>query len=508
MGSRTVSTRDMRAYEINSEAMGVPTIMLMENAGASVARAVEEGLGGGSGRRVAVIAGKGGKAGDGFVAARHLAALGARVKVYLLYPPESIKHPDASRNLDILTRTGNVELAKWRGKLDEVFDAVIDAMLGTGTRGKLRDPVKSAVEEANTAQGLKVAVDLPTGVDPDTGEILGTAFRADITVTMHAAKPGLLRGEAREYVGRLVVANIGMPPRAWTHVGPGDVVARVPRRPRKTHKGMGGRVLVVGGSASFVGAPWLSALATLAGGADLAYLYTPQPVARHRFSPEVIVTPLEGEILEERHVDMLVEAASRVDAVVVGPGMGLARETSVAVAELLSKLAKLDKPVVVDADALKVVGREGIRLTYKFILTPHLGEASRLLGEEIEDELEPRIKAAERIARKYGSVVLLKGWVDVIAGGGREARLNETGVPEMSVGGTGDVLAGLAAAFACKTLDAREAAEVAAYVNGVAGMLAYRREGTAAPTALLRYIPVVLRDPIVAHLEAHASGNA
>ncbi len=508
MGPRIVSTRDMRAYEINSEALGVPTIMLMENAGASVARVVEGELEEVSGKRIAIIAGKGGKAGDGFVAARHLAALGAKVRVYLLYPPETVKHPDASRNLDILSRTGDVELTKWRGRLSGNFDVVIDAMLGTGTRGMLRDPVKGAVEQANEAQGLKVAIDLPTGVDPDTGEILGTAFRADITVTMHAAKPGLLRDEAREYVGRLVVANIGMPPRAWTHVGPGDVAARIPRRPRKTHKGMGGRVLVIGGSASYIGAPWLSALAALAGGADLVYLYTPQPVARHRFSPEVIVTPLEGDILEERHVDMLVEAAGRADAIVVGPGVGLARETFAAVAELLVKLAKLDKPVVVDADALKVVGRENIRLTHKFILTPHLGEASRLLGEEVEDELEPRVGAAERIAEKYGSVVLLKGWVDVIAGGGREARLNETGVPEMSVGGTGDVLAGLAAAFACKTLDAREAAEVAAYVNGIAGMLAYRREGAAMPTALLRHIPIVLRDPVAAHHEAHGSGNA
>ena len=508
MELEAVSTRDMRAYEINSEALGVPTLILMENAGANVARIVEEGLGEAPGRRVAIIAGKGGKAGDGFVAARHLAARGFDVKVYLLYPPETVKHPDAARNLAILSSAVGVELARWRGSLGGEFDAIIDAMLGTGVKGELRDPVRGAVEEANAAEGLKVAIDLPTGVDPDSGEILGTVFKADITVTMHAAKRGLLSEKAKMYVGRLVVANIGMPSKAWSHVGPGDVVARVPRRPRTAHKGMGGRVLVVGGSASYVGAPWLSAQAVLAGGADLAYLYTPRPVAMHRFSPEVIVTPLDGDIIEERHVGIVVRAASRADAVVVGPGVGLARETAEAVADLIQELAKLGKPVVLDADALKVVGQEELKLTSNFILTPHLGEAIQLLGEEIEDELNQRLEAAEKIAEKYGSVVLLKGWVDVIAGGGRRPRLNETGVPEMSIGGTGDVLAGLAAALACRVGNVREAAEVAAYINGVAGMLAYRREGVASPTALLRYIPLVLKDPVAAHAEAHGSGNA
>jgi hydroxyethylthiazole kinase-like uncharacterized protein yjeF len=478
-----LEVEDVRAFEANSAWLGVPLTLLMENAGRAVADAVECRLGGVRGRRIVAFAGRGGNGGDAIVAARHLAARGARVEVVLVYPEQLYEgHPDTRMNLEALRRSGyaRVRRARSPGDLKPVSaDAVIDGLLGIGARGGLREPIASAARAVSESGGLRVSVDVPTGVDPDTGAAVEGAVRADVTVTFHAAKPGLLKGEGRLHAGEVLVAEVGMPPQAMELAGPGDVAARLPPRPREAHKGQGGRVLVVGGSSLYYGAAALAATAAYRAGADLAFLAAPEEVARAAASwnPGIIPRALPGARLAPRHVELVTPEASRAHAVVVGPGLGLADDTVEAVGRLLEELR--GRPVVVDADALKAVARLGLSLWPEAVLTPHRGEARMLLGGE---EVEPP-EAARRIAREYQATVILKGPVDYICEPGDGCRRNVAGVPAMSTGGTGDVLSGVVAAFLARraslglSLKPLHTAAAAAYTVGRAGELAYQATG-------------------------------
>ncbi len=489
----------MRAWELNSAALGVPTRLLMENAGAAVARLVYEEL---RPRRVTVVAGTGGKAGDGFVAARHLAAAGVEVRVYLLYRRQLVHHPDAVDALRALEASG-VEVREdyWRWGADRDWldaDVVIDAMLGTGVRGEVRSPYREAIEALNSSGARVVSIDVPSGIDPDTGRALGVAVRADVTVTMHCVKRGLVEGEGPRYAGRVVVANIGVPRDAWLYIGPGDLEAWLPRRREWARKGEAGRLLVVGGSAEFYGAPWIAALAAFYAGVDLVYLAAPEPVFSTIASPEVIPVRLPGGHLRVPHVHQLEEHLDRVDAVLIGPGLGLRPETQVAARLLAKRAVEKGKIVVLDADGLKAMAgsetpRDAVEtLSGLGVLTPHAGEASLLLGTRVGEGLGERIEAAKRLAEKLEAHVILKGRVDVVAHPDGSHRLNRSGTPDMTAGGTGDVLAGVAAGLAAESRNPRIASELAPYIVGLAGERSVSEHGRAAPTLLIREIPRIL----------------
>ncbi|MCE4602992.1 MAG: NAD(P)H-hydrate dehydratase [Desulfurococcales archaeon] len=472
-----ISVEDMRAVEVNAVWLGLSLDLLMENAGRAVADTIECILGGLEGVSVAILAGKGGNGGDGIAAARHLAERGARVEVHLSHPPEMVTHGSTRRNLKVLQASGYARLVKpWsRGWGDTSgADVVVDALLGIGVKGSLREPILSLARSFISHQGLRVSIDTPTGVDPDTGYVAEGAVVADVTITLYKVKKGLLQGKAPMHTGRLLVAPIGIPPEAVELAGPGDVYARIPVRPKDAHKGVGGRVLVIGGSRDFIGAPILAALGAAAGGADLVYLASPGmiPYWAAQRSSTIIPVPLDGDYLNQGHVDQLLKHSERVHAVVVGPGLGGGDETLEAARILVSSLAAAGRVTVVDADALKAM--EGLRdLGPHIILTPHRGEASRLLGGEAGD---PRI-AASSISRLTGATVLLKGPLDYICVGD-SCRVNVTGVPSMSVGGTGDVLAGVVAGFAARRIalgrghGMPHTSAAAAYIVGRAGELA------------------------------------
>ncbi|MCQ4344352.1 MAG: NAD(P)H-hydrate epimerase, partial [Sulfolobales archaeon] len=236
-----ITVSEMRALEINSEALGVPTRLLMENAGRSVKDAIIEVLGTVSGKEVVVFVGHGGKGGDGLVSARHLAGEGARVSVFLL---GEIKHTDALANLDVISEMDySVKLIEVKdpSQLTPLnADVLIDAMLGTGVKGKVREPFRTAIEVFNKSKGFKVSIDVPSGIDPDTGEELGLSVRPDLVVTFHDLKPGLVN---RPFMTK--VAKIGIPPEAEVYVGPGDLMVSMrPRRPQ-SKKGDYGRLLII-----------------------------------------------------------------------------------------------------------------------------------------------------------------------------------------------------------------------------------------------------------------------
>lgn len=497
-----ITSLDVAVVDANSEALGVPRLLLMENAGRAVADVVAERTR--PGGRVAVYAGPGGNGGDGLAAARHLALRGYSVTVYLLGSgPRDIRSQEARAMYEALEAMDySVDIVHVRdpSRVPVAYaDAVIDALLGVGLRGAPRSPYREAIEAINEADSLKVAVDVPSGLDADTGEAPGAAVKADVTVTLHKPKPGLYRRP--DLVGELVVAEIGVPPEAEIYVGPGDVARRVPRRTWETRKGRAGRVLVVGGSVDYVGAPIIAARAAEAAGVDLVFLAsTPNVVeAAAAQRPSIIPVRLEGHPwLHPSHVERLETLLRRVDAVALGMGAGLAEETGEALRLLVEKALEAGKPVVLDADALKHAAGWRQLLGKGVVVTPHDAEFEKLFGKRPAPVtcIPRRIEDAAEAAQQHpGLTVLLKGPVDVVAEATR-ARLNKTGAPSMSAGGTGDSLAGLTAAMLAKGLDTFNAAAVAAYVNGAAGALAYHELGDSATVMdLLERIPRVLNAP-------------
>jgi len=490
-----ITTLDMFVADRNAEYLGVSRLVLMENAGAAVARVVRERFP--NVENVLVVAGTGDNGGDGLVAARHLHGFGKRVRVVLLGTERDVKEGPARINLRALVNLWGVELieAPTPEKLlacEELFlkwaHVIIDAVLGTGIRGKLREPHSTAIDLMNLSPAPKVSVDVPSGMNPDTGDVPDKAVRANVTVTMHKPKRGFLNPNASKYLGEVVVAPIGIPPEAELVVGPGDLAYLRLERPPNSKKGDNGRILIVAGSREFSGAAALAALSALRAGSDLAVVLAPSPAAMalKSMGPDIIAVPLPGDYLNLQHLDTILEYADRSDVVVLGPGIGRRGETEELVRVLVDRIRK---PMVIDADAIKALA--GARIgRYDVVLTPHAGEFRILTGMEVPEGLTSRIEVVKRGADSVGAIVLLKGRYDIISDGKR-VKVNKTGNPAMTVGGTGDVLTGLVASLMTKSSDVLEAAAVAAFINGIAGDLALRDLGGYHLLAsdLLNYIP-------------------
>lgn len=475
---KAVATEHIRASEINGVALGLPLTLLMENAGRSIADFLECRLGHLKGRTIHIFAGKGGNGGDGLVAARHLSLRGANVIVHLSHQPEQITHTDTRLNLEVLKSMERVKIIRPynKGWLEvSEADAVIDALLGIGVKGELRPPISLMTEVYNKSPGLRVSIDTPTGLDPDTGYAAPNSARSDATITMGHEKQGFFTENALLYTGEVYVSEIGLMKEAEYYAGPGDVLVRIPRRPRNAHKGMGGRVLIVAGSKYFVGAPALSAYSAARTGADLVFLSSPSRVAYTVASEcsTVVPRPFKDEILGYHDIEEILGYMEKVHAAVIGPGLGLDNDTIIAVESLLERIH--GKPVVIDADAVKVVAKRGLKLWREAVLTPHRGEAELLLGEKVTDARA----AAQKIAEKYNATVIVKGPVDIACDPQGYCRANKAGVPALAVGGTGDLLAGsIAAILARRTALKKDPAPVdsaitAAYLIGRAGEMTY-----------------------------------
>ncbi|ELZ85978.1 putative yjeF family carbohydrate kinase [Haloferax elongans ATCC BAA-1513] len=451
----------MAAVDLNAESLGVPRKQLMESSGNAVARACRDLADPGS--TVAIVAGRGNNGGDALVTARFLKAYD--VTVHLLGRPETISTDIARENWDALVAAeADVRTVTDSADLDLGDpDVVIDAMLGTGVTGALREPEATAARAINDTDATVLAVDVPSGVDADTGEAEGVSVAADHVVTFHDDKPGLDALDCE-----VTVADIGIPDAAELFTGPGDLIAL--GRDSQSHKGDHGDVLVVGGG-PYTGAPALAAQAALRAGADLARVAAPEHVAREiqGYSENLIVSGFSGAHLTPDHVPDLLELAADRDVVVFGPGLGDADATLDAVG---SFLADFDGTAVVDADALQVVPEVDTDAT--LICTPHQGELQKMGGETAND-WDARCELVRDFAGELGHVLLVKGAYDIVSDGD-DVRVNRTGNPGMTVGGTGDVLAGVTGALAC-VLPPLDAAAVGAYVNGRAGDVAVEEFG-------------------------------
>jgi NAD(P)H-hydrate epimerase len=454
-----ITAERMAAVDENAAALGVPRAKLMESSGNAVAAAVRRVAD--PGASVALVCGRGNNGGDAFVAARFLDDYDATV--HLLGRPETITTDIARENWDALERAAYDARVVRDSRLLDLGDpdVIVDAMLGTGATGALREPERSAAAAINDRDATVVAVDVPSGVDATTGETAGVAVDADHVVTFHDAKPGLDDHD-------VTVADIGIPEAAALFAGPGD--RRVLARPGDAHKGDFGEVLVVGGG-PYTGAPALAAQAAMRAGADLVRVACPRAVAREvqGFEAGVIVRPFDGDRLTDAALDHVRTLAAAHDAVVFGPGLGDHETTLDAVGDFL---AGYDGRAVIDADALRVVPEVDTEAT--LLCTPHQGEL-RAMGGPSADDWRARLDAAADFAAELGHTLLVKGAYDVITDG-TERRANRTGNPGMTVGGTGDVLAGMAGAL-LSTQRPVDAATLAAYANGLAGDRIVERRG-------------------------------
>lgn len=502
-----IASREMRALEMNSEYFGISRLLLMENAGHNIACEVASRFK--PDKSVTVFCGLGGNGGDGFVAARHLSSMGFRVTVVLAGKAKEISDKAALENWTAL------QFLKDKILIQEVHDSsgipevdakiVVNALLGTGTKGKLRPPILQLVRKINAMNAFRVAVDVPTGIDSDTGEVLGEAVKADLTITFHRTKKGLEK--AKRYVGELVVESIGLPNQFEEFAGPGDVILVTKPRPSESHKGDFGRLLVVGGSETFSGAPALVALGAMRTGVDLAYVAAPEKTAHaiSSMSPDMITVKLEGEHLSPSNVAELKAYAEKTDAVVLGPGLGLHPETVEAVVALVKLVEGYRKPLLLDADGLKAFAGFKRRLKVPLVLTPHAGEYAILAGKKLPDDLNGKVADVKETAKQLEAVILLKGAVDIISNGERH-KLNFTGNPGMTVGGTGDVLSGIVGAFLAQKVDPFEAAVAGAFVNGAAGDFVLEEKSYhMVASDLIEWIPRVLDDPM-SHMQVRRTG--
>ncbi len=494
----TITSIEMRALEVNAQYFGVSLLQLMENAGRSVAQEIATRFQ--KNKKAVVFCGLGGNGGDGFVVARHLLAADFEVTVVLMGKGRDINHEAAMSNWLILQSLQNKIV------VNEVTDSslipkvnvgiVVDALLGTGTKGKLKPPITQAVNYINSLSGFKIAVDVPTGIDSDSGEVLGTAVKADLTITFHKEKPGL--DKAKKYVGDLVVADIGLPSEIERFAGPGDVYfATKPRNPT-SHKGDFGRVLVIGGSEVYSGAPTLVSLAAMRTGVDIVYLAAPAKTALaiSSMSPDLITIKLEGNNLNPANMETLKPYLAMVDAVVMGPGLGLNPETVKFVKVCVDEVEKAKKPLLLDADALKAFAKFKRQLKVPLVLTPHAGEYNILTSEVLPENQEERILAIQKTAKKLNAVILVKGKVDLICNGDK-VKLNFTGNAGMTVGGTGDVLSGIVGGLMAQKVDAFTAAVAGTYVNGAAGDHVADEIGFhMVATDIIDWIPRVFEDPM------------
>jgi len=475
----------------------------MENAGRSVAVEI-------SARfrpketTIAIFCGLGGNGGDGFVAARHLACLGFKVHVILAGKASQIVNEEAKKNweaLKSLRESVSIYEIPDSSVIPEIkYDLIVDALLGTGLRGPPRPPISQMIKTINETDAFRVAVDVPSGIDSDSGKVLGEAVKADLTVTFHKVKPGLLK--AKEHVGELVTKHIGLPSEIERFTGPGDVSIVLKRRHPEAHKGDFGRLLIVGGSEIYSGAPALAALAALRTGVDLVYIAAPRETAYaiSSISPDLITLKLEGDHLNRENLPVVKRFLEKSTAIIIGPGLGLHKETQEAVKNLIKHVEEIKIPMLLDADGLKAFSESKRRLETAAVLTPHAGEYRILTGKSLPERLEERVETVQSAAQDLDAVLLLKSHVDIISDGYR-TKLNFTGNPGMTVGGTGDVLSGIVAAFLAQGVEPFEAAVAGAFINGAAGDFVKAEKGFhMVASDLLEWIPKIIDDPM-SHLE-------
>lgn len=508
-----VTAEQMRALDHRTitEAQ-VPSLTLMERAGTGVVTQLEARFGPLAGKSIVILCGKGNNGGDGFVIGRLLRRKKSRVHVLLLASPSDLSR-DAktmyqrlvrSAGPSVVTRPADAEAIRQRLAAGDV---IVDAMLGTGLSAPVTGIFRDAIEAITAAGRPTVAVDLPSGLHADSGMVLGAAIRADLTVTFGLPKAGLYSGSGIDCAGTVRLVDIGIPASFVQAIGSRlmlltETAARATLPPRRlaSHKGTYGHVGIIAGSVGKTGAAAMAALAALRVGTGLVTAAVPSSVNDILEAKllEVMTLPLpetKARTFARSGLDRLLAFADARDAVAIGPGLTTHPET----VDLVQQFVKrVDKPCVLDADALNALAGKSSLLTEckrPPIITPHPGEMARLETEATTQSVnDDRLGTATRFARERGVFVILKGARTVIARPDGMAAICPTGNPGMATAGTGDILTGMIGGLLAQGLTPWDAACAATYFHGLAGDLAARHLGQAGMIArdLIRYIPHAL----------------
>ncbi|RKU06120.1 bifunctional ADP-dependent NAD(P)H-hydrate dehydratase/NAD(P)H-hydrate epimerase [Candidatus Poribacteria bacterium] len=495
---KVVTAAEMRQIDQDTiEGIGIPGIVLMETAGNAIVRAIQQYYP--TCQQIGILVGKGNNGGDGLVIGRQLAHAGRDVHLFLVSPPESFTD-EAEINLQIaknlglpieaiLTDTGSYGTGTVPTTLASC-ELLVDAIFGTGLRGTVRDPIATVINTINDLATPILSVDLPSGLDADTGNPLGSCVGADMTVTIGLPKRGLLVHPGAELAGKLEVVDIGFPEQVvdaqgikvnWTTIA--EVAQWVPPRPSASHKGTYGRVLVVAGSTGMTGAAALASEAALRAGAGLVTLAIPKhlnPILEGLL-PEVMTLPLpETEVgsLSASAASAILEFAEKTKSVLaMGPGLSQHPDTVALVHQLISenREQKLGKRMVVDADGLNALSQtpEIISLLdNETVLTPHPGEMSRLTSTSVPSLEADRIRTAQQFASEHSLTLVFKGAPTVTGLPNGDVWINSTGNSGMATGGMGDVLTGIIAGLMAQGHASETAAVLGVYLHGLAGDIA------------------------------------
>ncbi len=509
-----VTAGEMKALDAAAmEEYGIAGLVLMENAGRQVVEVVREVLGEVRDRVVMVFIGKGNNGGDGLVAARHLTNLGAEVKVLALDDIANITG-NAAVNLAIWQKMGQKIYSVQHGDGINIVrlllmntDLIMDAVYGTGFRGKVPEKAGRIIEVLNGSGKPIIAVDIPSGLDADSGKVRGPCIQAVRTVTFGLPKLGLILEPGVDYTGRLHIADISIPAHLVEKSAPPrylitDELVRewLPQRPSGAHKGNFGHALVVAGSRGMTGAAGLAGESALRTGAGLVTVGVPETL--HDIMEvkltEVMTTPLPDTgagILSGEAGQVILTNLGKADVLAIGPGLSTAPE----VVDLLKELLlSIRVPCVLDADALNAIEGEGEilkKVQVPVVISPHPGEMARLMGISVREVQEDRLEVAVRAAAAWNVVVLLKGARTVVAAPNGAIYINPTGNPGMATGGSGDVLTGVVASLIAQGLEPSRAAAAGAYIHGLAGDLAVGEKGMAGLVAgdILSALPAAIQ---------------
>ncbi len=446
------------------EEYGIPGIDLMRKAGSDVFQLIQKYY---PTYDITVFCGAGNNAGDGYVIAKLAQEAGVKVNVYYLSKPENLRG-DAMLAYQDYIQSGGTEKA-FDSKVGIENGIIVDALLGTGLNREVSGSYAEAITVINNSTNPVVSVDIPSGLNADTGYVMGYAVKADYTVSFIALKQGMFSGFAAEYCGKVVFSSLGITDDVLQQVEYSSRLlshCSLPKRHRCAHKGNNGHVLVVGGDDGFSGAIRLAAEATLRAGAGLVTVAT----RKKHYSfinigrPELMCHGIE-------QANELIPLLKKASVVVIGPGLGRTQWAQ----DLFDLVAGFDKPIICDADALVLIAERGL-YNDQWVLTPHPGEAARLLNCSTNDIAKDRFKAVSQLQKKYGGVMVLKGAGTLICSG-EQIAVSTTGNPGMASGGMGDTLAGIVGGLVAQNMALFLAAGSAVYVHGKAADLSVQQEG-------------------------------
>ncbi|MFH1287763.1 MAG: NAD(P)H-hydrate dehydratase [bacterium] len=506
----------------------IPGIILMENAGRSSKKIIEKYFGSLDGslekKKIIVFAGHGNNGGDGLCLARHLGFISlAQVKIFLLSSPDKFKN-EAKINLDILQKSGfditlltqkNIYTAekylpsssstpktksfRISSSIDELglqdCDLIIDSIFGIGFHGIMPYFHQKVIESINKSQKTVISIDIPSGINADTGGIETIAVKANLTITMELPKPGLFLPPAVDCTGRLEIVKLGYPPELVNNpkittnlLEEKDILPLIPSWPASAHKGARGKVLIIAGSKNYIGAPFLAAQAALKSGAGLVNLAIPKslysPLAKR--VTEVILHPMpetENKSFALSSLEKILKLSEKNDAVLMGPGMSQDNETKILIKNLIKKIKK---PLIIDADGLNSLSENMSILKercYPTLLTPHPGEMARLLNSNADNVQKNRLVVSKQFSKTFKAYLVLKGAYSIISLPDGKQFINPTGNPGMAQAGMGDVLAGMIVSFLGQKLSPADAIKLACFLHGKTGDLLAEKKGPTGFTA-------------------------